>query len=96
MTSLCPDRCGHAKDTAVFKTVEYEDFQKNSQYGEKQDVYHADMNPNANTDKQEERFIELIKSLQPGQKVRLHWDHIYVTNQGSKYPERPIRELEVL
>ena len=96
MTSLCPDRCGHAKDLAVFKIDEYVDFEKNSQYGEKVTVFQADINPNAVNNRQEQKFIDIMKTLQPGQKVKIHWDHIYVHNNGANYPERLIRELEVL
>ena len=71
--------------------VEYESYEKPGQYGDAQQTV--------------QRFTDLegdhaatIAKLSKGDKVRLEWDHNYVTrseNGGeSKYPERVITTLE--
>lgn len=96
-TALCPDRCGHAKDVAIFQIDEYTEYEKPGQYGEeKQDKFYASLKENDDDGSQPKEFVEKIKSLQPGQKVRLGWDHIYVTDENGQHPERPIRVLEVI
>ena len=93
-TALCPDRCEHSQETAKFKIVEYLDYTKPGQYGdEKQEFFYANMNPNAGEDRQKKEFIDFIRELKNGDKVKLNWDHIYVNNNGSFYPERPIRSI---
>lgn len=97
MTSLCPDKCTHAHDAAVFNIVEYEIYEKPGKYGdEKQSIYRVRLDNNGPTDKQEPELLAAIKELIPGQRVRLRWDHIYVTQNGSKFPERPLRSVEKL
>ena len=91
-TSLCPDRCGHSQEVARFKIVKYLDYTKPGEYGdEKQEYFYANMNINSEEDRQKKEFIDIIKGLKEGDKVKLNWDHIYVDNNGSRYPERPIR-----
>ena len=93
-TALCPDRCGHSQETAKFKILEYLDYSKPGEYGdEKQDFFFANLNINAEEDRQKKEFIDFIKTLKVGDKVKLNWDHIYVDNNGSRYPERPIRSI---
>ena len=93
-TSLCPDNCGHSKKMANFKIEKYLDYKKTGEYGdEKQDYFYADINVNATEDKQKKEFIDFIKNLKKGDKVKLNWEHIYVDNNGSMYPERPIRSI---
>jgi hypothetical protein len=97
MTSLCPDRCTHAQDAAEFKILEYQQFEKPGKNGDdKQDIYRVRIDQNAANERQDPAVIEIIKSLTPGQKVELYWEHIYVTDTetGSKYPERPVRSVE--
>ena len=71
--------------------VEYESYEKPGQYGDAQQTI--------------QRFTDLegahaatVAKLSKGDKVRLEWDHNYVTrseNGGeSKYPERVITALE--
>ncbi len=93
-TALCPDRCGHSKEVARFKIVEYLDYTKPGEYGdEKQEYFYANININSEEDRQKKEFIDFIKGLKEGDKVKLNWDHIYVDNNGSRYPERPIRSI---
>ncbi|KAK2960566.1 putative flp protein [Blattamonas nauphoetae] len=97
LTSNCPDRCGHPQDFAVFNVDKYEEYTKPGEYGdEQQTAYHMCVNENINEDKQDPAIIAKVKSLQPGQKVRVHYDHIYVDSDGSKWPERPCRSIDLL
>ena len=96
-TSLCPDHCGHAKDVAVFHIEEYLEFDKSGQYGdEKQENFYVSLKENDHDGSQPPEVIELCKQLKPGQKVKLGWDHIYVTDEHGKHPERPVRVLEAI
>ena len=93
-TALCPDKCNHGKEIAKFKIIEYLEYLKESEYGDnKQEYFYANMNVNDVEDKQKKEFIDFIQKLKEGDKVKLDWDHIYVDNNGSKYPERPIRNI---
>jgi hypothetical protein len=101
MTSLCPDRCHHAHDAAHFKILTYEQYEKPGKYGdEKKDILQVSLSEDPEgpqSDKQDSQIIAKIKALSPGQKVKLCWEHIYVTDEtNSKYPERPIRSLECI
>jgi hypothetical protein len=101
LTSLCPDRCNHAFTSAEFKVLSYDYYEKPGKYGdERQTQFHArlDSNEESRTDYQDSKFSELIRNLVPGQKVKLCWEHIYVNDAstGSKWPERPIRSLELV
>lgn len=96
-TALCPDRCGHARDVARFDVVNYESYEKLGEYGDdKQENFFFNLNPNAEEDKIAQEFIDKIKPLKVGQKVRLTVEHIYVKTDSAQYPERPIRALEIL
>jgi hypothetical protein len=99
MTSLCPDRCNHAYDGAEFKVLRYESFEKPGKEGdEKQSsiVARLDSNQESSTDYQTPEISAQIRTLSRGQKVKLFYEHIYVTDgeTGSKYPQRPIRSIE--
>ena len=74
-TALCPDKCNHSKEIAKFKIVEYLEYIKSGEYGdEKQEYFYCDMNINAIEDKQKKEFIDFIKTLKEGDKVKLIWD----------------------
>jgi hypothetical protein len=95
MTSLCPGKCNHAHDSAVFRIVEYELHEKPGRHGnEKQSVYHVRLDQKVEAEQQDPAVLAIIQGLTPGQKVRIHWEHIYVTKDGSKWPERPLRTIE--
>jgi hypothetical protein len=97
ITSLCPDRCNHAQDAAEFKILEWQEYNKPGQYGDdKKDVFRARIDQNAPSEKQDPAVVEIIKTLTPGEKVKIFWEHIYVTDPetNSKWPERPIRSIE--
>ena len=94
-TALCPDRCGHARDLARFTILQYLNYEKKDKYGDEQEKeFYANINPNAEEDKQSTEVLNIIKDLKVGDQVKLDWEHIYVDNGGAKYPERPIRSIE--
>ncbi|KAK2944033.1 putative flp protein [Blattamonas nauphoetae] len=96
MTSLCPDRCNHAMDVGLFDVTEYEEYTKPGQYGDEQTkVYHLPISGKISPE-QNPAIVDQVRSLQPGQAVRVCYDHIYVTQDGSKFPERPCRSIELL
>jgi hypothetical protein len=97
LTSLCPDRCNHPKDFARFKIVSYEAYEKKDEYGDEQKTTFAvDINPAARDNRQDAAILERIKNLAVGQKIKLFWEQIYVTQDGSQFPERIIRSLELI
>jgi hypothetical protein len=101
LTSLCPNRCNHAFDCAEFKILSYDHYEKSGKYGDdEQTAFHArlDSNEASRTDYQDPKFTSMIRKLVPGQKVKLSWEHIYVRDSttGSKWPERPIRSIELV
>jgi hypothetical protein len=98
MTSLCPNQCNHGQDAAQFKILEYLEYAKTGQYGDdKQDVYRVRIDQKNPQEQQDPAIVATINSLTPGQKVKLFWEHIYVTDgaTNSKYPQRPIRSVEL-
>jgi hypothetical protein len=99
MTALCPNECNHAQDAAEFKILEWEVYEKPGKYGDdKKPVFRVRVDQKGNNDKQDPAVIETIKSLTPGQKVKLFWEHVYVTetSTGSKWPARFVRSIEVV
>ena len=86
------ERWKHHAIEQMHTQVEYESYEKPGQYGDAQQTI--------------QRFTDLegahaatVAKLSKGDKVRLEWDHNYVTrseeNGGeSKYPERVITALE--
>ena len=89
MLKVFPPRPNKMWET--FHIVAYESYEKPGQYGDAQQTV--------------QRFTDLegahaaaVSKLNKGDKVRLEWDHNYVTrseNGGeSKYPERVITALE--
>ncbi|MBQ6704734.1 MAG: hypothetical protein IJN19_01825 [Opitutales bacterium] len=92
---LCPDRCGHSGTLAVFKIEKYNSYSAPDKYGDpKTDEFACMLKPEGSTEVAK-KFIEKINTLNPGDKVRLRWAHIYVSDpNGGNYPERVICELE--
>lgn len=94
-TALCPDRCDHASDIAFFKVIEYKKYELLGEYGdEKQDTFTTEVN--RPVFKQDPKIVEVIKTLKPGQKCRIVYDHLYVKDECTQRPERPFMEIEVL
>jgi hypothetical protein len=94
-TSLCPDRCGHARTLATFKIVRYLRYEKPGEYGDpKAEQFHVPVTGPQAAHEADPRWDAAVKMLQPGDLVRLDWRHEYVTRDGSSFPERPVTRME--
>ena len=92
-TELCPDKCDHATDVAVFNVIKYNKYEINGKYGdEKQEQIFVDVKKPIYG--QDPSIAKLALELQKGQKVHLIYDHIYITENNTQYPVRPCVELE--
>lgn len=91
-TALCPDRCGHARDTAIFKVLEYTNYEKKGEYGDdKQQTIYIDTKNNVFGQKPE--ILETLKHLEVGKKYRVVYHHLYVDDGEVAGPERPTIEI---
>lgn len=94
LTSLCPDQCGESGKLATFTILSYLDYQKPGEFGDpKQERFQVLIEDNHQTPKVPEAIRAAILALKPGERVRLDWNHDYVTRDGSSFPERPILAL---
>lgn len=97
LTSLCPDRCGESGKLATFDIVRYLDYRKPGEYGDpKQAQFLVLVEDNMGNAKVPAAILDAVHALKPGDLVRLQWNHDYVTQEGAKFPERPIRALSAL
>jgi hypothetical protein len=100
LTSLCPDRCTHAFDAGQFKILSYEQFEKPGAEGDEQQtlfIARLDSNEEARMDYQFPEFASIVQNLVPGQKVKLYWEHVCMTDETrSRWPARPIRSIEIV
>lgn len=87
-TSLCPDRCGHARDVAVFRITEYVAYEKPGQYGDEKAAEF--LLPLGQGEEVSAEVLAIARGLSKGDAVRLEWLHEYVTKGGSKYPRRRV------
>ncbi len=93
-TKLCPDNCGHSGKLATFEIIEYLDYQKPGEYGDpKQTVFQVLIKDNHGTAKIPAEILTTIEALKPDTKVKLSWNHDYVTKEKSSSPERVITKL---
>lgn len=90
-TSLCPDRCGHAKDAAVFRITEYVAYEKPGQHGDAKATEF--LLPLGEGEDVSPEILAAAKTLAKGDTVHLEWLHEYVTKQGSQYPRRRVTRL---
>ncbi len=94
-TSLCPDRCGHSGKLATFEIIEYLDYQKTGEYGDpKQTIFQVLIRDNLGKAKIPAEILSIIESLKANTKVKLSWNHDYVTRDKTSSPERPITKIE--
>lgn len=94
-TSLCPDRCGHSGKLATFEIIEYLDYQKTGEYGDpKQTSFQVLIRDNLGKEKIPAEILSIIESLKADTKVKLSWNHDYVTRDKTSCPERPITKIE--
>jgi hypothetical protein len=97
LTTLCPDRCGHSGTMAMFKIRHYLDYQKPGEYGDpQQEEYLVLVSDNTGKTKIPQATADAIRALQQGDRVRLIWQHDYVTDDNGSYPVRTIIGLEKL
>lgn len=92
-TALCPDRCDHAKDVAVFRIAAYRSYTKaNPNHGDPEAKEFL-MPLKAGEEVSAEQ-LEFAKGLKPGDAVKLDWQHEYVRADGASYPRRRVTRLE--
>lgn len=90
-TSLCPDKCGHARDVARFHVLRYFDYGSFGQYGDvPQETFFVNMKEGDREDPQLPVVLSCIRGLQKGDTVELSWAHLYVTQDGSSFPQRRV------
>lgn len=95
LTSLCPDRCGHSGKLASFGILKYEQYEKPGEYGDpKQEEFQFLIEDNMGNRKVPDEIRTATLSLKEGEKVRLKWNHDYVTKNGASFPERTVVVLE--
>lgn len=90
-TSLCPDRCGHARDVGVFRITEYVAYDKPGQYGDGKATEF--LLPLVEGGEVSADILAAAKALAKGDAVRLDWLHEYVTKDGSSQPRRRVTLL---
>ncbi len=91
LTALCPDRCGESGKLATFTIIKYLRYEKRGEYGDpKQEQFLVLIEDNMKNPKVSPAIRDAILALKPGDLVELDWNHDYVTQAGSKFPERPI------
>ena len=96
-TALCPDKCGHGGNFAVFKIAKYLKYEKPGQYGDdKAAKYEFMTSDSAGGRKIGEKMFKMVSSLKPGDTVLLSWRHDYVTQNGCSYPERTVTFVKKL
>lgn len=92
-TALCPDKCGHASEAAVFEVLRYNKLtQGEGDKKEEEKTFHADLK------KESPEIVATIQALKKDQKVNLVWVHNYVTTHeeggtSASRPERPVKKL---
>lgn len=96
-TALCPDRCGESGKLATFAIVKYLRYEKPGQFGDpKQAQFLVLVEDNMKNPKVPAAIRDAILALKPGALVHLQWNHDYITQDGSKFPERPLCKLAPL
>ena len=98
MTSLCPDKCGASGTLAVFRVERYNAYEKPGKYGDpKTDEFSFMLQSTTGTSDVSPETAALVRALKPAARVRLVWEHIYVSDEnGSRFPERVVRKIEPL
>ncbi len=97
-TALCPDKCGHAQSFARFRVVENEVYNRPGEYGD--DKLEPGMalavDMKNDVEGQDPAVQALIRSLHPGEAVRLTIRHYYVRTDYADYPVRPVTFIECI
>lgn len=91
-TSLCPDKCNHARDVAVFRITAYREYVKdNPHHGDPQAAEF--FMPLKEGEEVSATLLEYARGLQVGDAVKLDWVHEYVRSEGASYPRRRVTQL---
>lgn len=91
-TSLCPDKCGHARGVAVFRITAYREYVKdNPHHGDPEATEF--LLPLKEGEEVSADILAFAKALKAGDTVRLDWVHEYVRSQGASYPRRRVTQL---
>ncbi len=97
MTALCPDQCGDSGQLASFTINRYVKYEKPGEYGDpKQTGFQVMVENTLGKSELTPENRQLVESLKPGDKVLLCWNHNYVTENQSSFPERPVTVLKKL
>ena len=90
MTALCPDRCGDSGEFASFEILEYKNYAKNGEYGDgKQSEFRVQLT-DFNKKPLKNSVAKYVSKLEVGDRVELDWNHLYVDQNGSKFPVREV------
>ncbi len=91
-TALCPDKCGHAMDVAVFRITAYRSYVKNSpDYGDPEaKEFLLQLKPGEAASAE---VLSVVRTLKVGAPVRLDWVHEYVRTESASYPRRRVTQL---
>lgn len=96
-TALCPDRCDHAHDVAVFNVNKYLKYEKPGEYGDdKVTDFFWNLKPAADTNKLHPEYLNIVKNLKQGQQVKIYWTHFYIHDDNGAYPERCVTHFEII
>lgn len=96
-TALCPDRCDHARDLAVFNVLNYISYEKVGKYGDdKVSEFLWDTKPSSDLNRLHPEYLNALKNLKEGQKVKICWTHFYIHDDTGSFPERCVTHFEIL
>lgn len=105
MTSLCPDRCNHSKDVALFRDTliaQYLSYEKIGKWADEkqEEIFYTfpseGESEDDDSDWQPKAFAAKIKNLKVGDSVILAYEHRKMTPAGGgSWGVRPFVHLEL-
>ncbi len=95
-TADCPDKCDHAMRAAVFRVIANESYSRPGEYGDEplQPGESCAVDMKNDVEGQDASVQALVKTLKPGDAVRMTIRHYYVKGKYAHYPVRPVTEIE--
>lgn len=91
-TALCPEKCGHATDVAVFRITAYRSHEKgNPSHGDPE--AREFLLPLKAGESVPADVLAATRALKAGDAVKLDWVHEYVRSEGASYPRRRVTRL---
>ncbi len=95
-TADCPDKCDHAVKFARFRVIANEAYSKPGEYGDDkaEPGTSVAVDMKGEVEGQDPAVQELVKSLKPGDAVRMTLKHYYVKANNCHYPVRPVTEIK--